>query len=299
MTAEPRRTAGERSKSRRPRATTREGDQAYAAWEQQVEAERALAAAAGPSFEITGEIDAALRELLAIEAAAAETRSRGKGDQHTFWARKVLRLVESHEQRKGHQEKPRAATFCARVLDPALPMPPDRAWLRESMADLLEALVHDDMAAVLSSQSRKVRRLRATLLPFAEYLIARYGDRHVVEEQPPTDLHVSSLQDVVDGLAPHKSPADWAFALGRLDEAIGQEIRQHPRDTTDRDARRQAMLDLIRELPKSRAYSHQSAAKRKKLDRQLEQLERQAERAWHRLHIEPPSHRERDRRRRG
>ena len=175
-------------------------------------------------------------------------------------------------------------------------MPPDKAWLQENMADFFEALVRDDTAAVSSGQSRKVRRLRATVLPFAEYLMARFGDRHVTEEQLPTDPRVFSLQDVVNGLAPEKSAAEWAFALGRLNEAMRQELRQHPRDTTDRDARRQAMLDLIRGLPKSKAYWHQSAAKREKLDRQLEQLEGQVERAWHRLHIEPPSHAKRDRR---
>jgi hypothetical protein len=298
MTADPHHMAGEGSGSRRPHATTPEAEQAHAAWEELVRVECTKAAAAEPEFEITGEIDAALRKLLSMEAAAAEARPRRKGGQHPFWAEKVLRLVEAREERKGRQEKPRTAAFCARVLDPLLPVPPDKTWLQENMADFFEALVRGDVAAVSPAQPRAARRLRDTVLPFAEYLVARFGNRHIGAEPLPTDPHASTLQDVVDGLAPDKSPAEWAFALGRLDEAIGQEMRQYPRDTMDRDARRRAMLNLIRGLPKSRAYWHQSAANRTRLDRQLEQLESQVKRAWHRLHLEPPSHAERDRRRR-
>ena len=297
MTADPQHSDGDKIKSRRSHATTPEAEQAHAAWEQLVrQVERLHAAATDAAFEITAQIDAALRELLTIEAAEEETRPRHKGDRHPFWAQKVLCLVQEREQRKGRQEKPRTATFCARVLDPVKPMPPDKAWLQKSMADFFKAIISDDATAVPSDQSRKVRRLRATVLPFAQYLIARFGDGHAMEQPVATDLRVSSLRDVVEGLSPHKSAADWAFALGRLNEAIGQEMRQHPCDTADRDARRQAMLDLIRRLPKSKAYVHQSAAKREKLDRQLEQLRLQAERAWHRLHIEPRRHAKRDRR---
>jgi len=295
MTTDPQRTVGQEGSGRRPHATTPEGDRAFAAWEQMARAARAQADAQA-AFEITSEIDVALRELLEIEAAAEETRPRRKGDRHPFWAQKVLRLIEERDQQKGREEKPRTATFCARVLDPLRPLPPHKAWLQENMAEFFEALIRGDSAVV---SSRTARRLRNTVLPFAQYLIQRFGDRHTMENQRLTDVGASSLRDVVRGLAEDKTAAEWSFALGRLNEAFAQEMRQHPSNTAERDARRKAMLDLVRGLPKSKAYYHLSAAKREKLDRQLEQLEGQAKRAWHRLHIDPPRHSQRDNQSRG
>jgi len=281
---DPQNTAGKVVRGRRPHATTPEGDRAFAAWEELVRATHRRSAAES-EFDVTREIDVALRELLVIEAAAEKTRPRRKGDRHPFWAQKVLRLIEEREQRKGREEKPRTATFCSRVLDPLRPLPPHKAWLQDHLADFFEALIQGDPAMV---PSREARRLRDIVLPFAEHLIERFGDRHAMEGQPPTDPRVSTLRDVVRGLGSDKTPADWAFALGRLDEAIAHEMRQHPTTTTERDARRKAMLDVIRGLPKSRAYHHLSATKREKLDRQLDQLEGQAKRAWYRLHVDPP-----------